>query len=53
MDEWVGIANIREELKRLYEKAKDEAGSYYEDTELKLGAYEYTEEYSFLPANVI
>lgn len=52
MEEWVGIANTKEELKRLYEKTKNEDGSYYEDT-LKLEAYEYTEEYGFLPVNMI
>lgn len=53
MDEWVGIANTKEELKRLYEKTKDEDGSYYEDAGLKLEAYEYTEEYNFMPVNMI
>lgn len=53
MDEWVGIANTKEELKRLYEKTKDEAGLYYEDAELKLEAFEYTEENNFMPVNMI
>ena len=53
MDEWVGIANTKEELKKLYEKTKDEDGEYYEDTELRLVAYDYTEEYGFVPINVI
>lgn len=46
---WVGIANTKEELKRLYEKTKDD----YEDAELKLEAYEYMEEYNFMPVNMI
>lgn len=53
VDDWVGIANTKEELKRLYEKTKDEARSYYEDTELKLEAFEYTEENNFMPVNMI
>lgn len=51
MDEWVGIACTKEELKRLYEKAKDE--KYNEEAGLKLKAYEYTEEYDFMPISMI
>lgn len=53
MDEWAGIAYTKEELKRLYEKAKDEERQYYEEAGLKLEAYEYTEEYGFVPISMI
>lgn len=53
MDEWVGIANTKEELKKLYEKTKDENGAYYEDAGLRLEAFEYTEEHDFMPVNMI
>lgn len=53
MDEWVGIACTREELRGLYEKAKAEDGEYYEASGLKLEAYEYTEEGGFEPASML
>lgn len=53
LDKWVGIAYTKEELKRLYEKAKDEEREYYEEAGLKLKAFEYTEEDGFIPISVI
>lgn len=53
MDEWVGIVNTKEELKKLYEETKDEYREYYEDAGLRLEAYEYTEKYDFVSVNMI